>query len=101
MEVATGEIVGGVVMKTGWPALEELAAVSKQVKITNPTAESSLRRHRKVRMWGLSFELMSGLVADLAFFMVLFVSFRQFSRQQGTDLLYLGSNASPKFRTLA
>ena len=60
-------------MKAGGSAVRDpAAAVSKQVEITNPTAESSLRQ-RKVRMWGLRFELKSGLVADLAIFMVLFV----------------------------
>ena len=55
-------------MKAGGSAVKDpAAAVSKQVEITNPTAESSLRQ-RKVRMWGLRFELMFGLIADLAIF---------------------------------
>jgi hypothetical protein len=36
----TGEIAGGVVMKTGCPALEELTIARKHAKITNPKAES-------------------------------------------------------------
>ena len=55
-------------MKAGGSAVKDPgAAVSKQVKIANPTAESSLRR-RKVHMWGLRFEPTSGLTADLAIF---------------------------------
>ena len=63
VEVATGEIAGGVVMKTGCPALEEFEAV-RHAKIANPTAECSLRR-RKARMWRLTL----GSVMDLAIFM--------------------------------
>jgi hypothetical protein len=89
---STGEIAGGMVMKAGGSAVKEpAAAISRHVKITNPTAESSLRQ-RKVRMWGLRFELKSGLVTDLAIFMALFVSVRQFSRQERTKLLYLDRN---------
>ena len=71
MEVANGEvIVGGVVMNAGCSALEELAAVRKHAKITNPTAESSLRR-RKARTWWLTL----GSVVGLVIFMGLFGSF--------------------------
>jgi hypothetical protein len=45
----TGGIADGVVIKTGCPALEELTIARKYAKITNPTAESSLRR-KKARM---------------------------------------------------
>ena len=48
MEVTDG-IAGGVVMKTGCPALEELTIARKHAKITNPKAESNLRR-KKARM---------------------------------------------------
>ena len=79
-------------MKAGGSAIKEPAvAISRHVKIANPRAKSSLRQ-RKVRTWGLSFELMSGLIADLAIFMALLVSlFNQSSRQERTHLLYLGS----------
>jgi hypothetical protein len=66
VEVANGEIIlCGVVMNAGCPALEELAAVRKHVKTTNPTAESSLRR-RKARTWRLTRGWVAGSMADLA-----------------------------------
>jgi hypothetical protein len=64
VEVPLGEIAG-VVMKTGCPALEELAAVTRHTKITNPTAKCSLR-WRKARTWRLTLES----VMDLAIFMM-------------------------------
>jgi Trk K+ transport system NAD-binding subunit len=72
VEVANGEIiVGGVVMNAGCPALKELAGVRKHAKITNPTAEASLRR-RKARTWRLTRWWVAGSMADLAVFIGLF-----------------------------
>jgi hypothetical protein len=77
VEVTTGEIAGGLVMKTGCaalvmktgcPALEELAAVSKHAKITNLKAEFSLRR-RIARTSRLILGSVAGSMADLTIFM--------------------------------
>ena len=78
MEVTTGEIAGGLVMKTdspalemktGCPALEELAAVRKHAKITNPKAECIPRR-TIVRTSRLILGSEAGSIVDLAIFMV-------------------------------
>ena len=58
-------------MNAGCPALEELAAVRKHAKITNPTAESSFRR-RKARTWRLTLGSVAVAMADLAIFIGLF-----------------------------
>jgi hypothetical protein len=78
MEVTTGEIAGGLVMKTGCPtldmntgcpALEELVAVKKHAKITKPKAECSLRR-TIVRTSQLILASEAGSIGDLEIFMV-------------------------------
>ena len=70
MDVVTGEIAGGVVMNAGCPALE-LAADRKHARITNPTAESSLRR-REVRTWrstlGSAIESMADFAVSIGLF---------------------------------
>src|SRR3977135_2036989 len=71
VEVATGEIAGGVVMKPGCPALEEWAAVRKHAKIKDPTTESSLRR-RKACTWRLTLGSVAGFMAVIVIFIRLF-----------------------------
>jgi hypothetical protein len=72
VDVVTGESAGGVVMNAGCPALEELAAERKHARITNPTAESSLRR-REVRTWRSTLGPAIDSMADFAVFIWSFI----------------------------
>ena len=69
-EVVTGEIAGGVVMKAGSPALEELTAVRMHATAMNLAAETSFRQKRARPSRSICGSV-DGSMANLAIFIML------------------------------